>query len=124
VNSEPSCYGAAVTADDHIHSHTTAEWATTATAPKISAPRSHSTTKTTGTGSSKNLSYARPIAEDAGAFGGNRGRLRPLFSSCGRFWLLSSGGTTCFFSRPKRSATNRLASSGGSRLRHWLCPLL
>jgi len=56
-----SLYSVAVAAD----SHTTAEYTPITTAPRISAPRSHNTTNTTGTGSSKNLSYARPIAPGA-----------------------------------------------------------
>ena len=40
------------------NSHTTAEYAATNTVPKSTAPMSHNTTNTTGTGSSRNLPYA------------------------------------------------------------------
>src|SRR5215211_6139514 len=39
-------------------SHTTAEYAATNTVPNSTAPMSHNTTNTTGTGSSRNLPYA------------------------------------------------------------------
>jgi hypothetical protein len=51
-------YGSAMAAN----SHTTSEYAATNTVPKITAPMSHNTTKTTGTGSPRNLPYASAIA--------------------------------------------------------------
>jgi hypothetical protein len=84
----------------------------------ISAPRSHNTAKTTGPGSSKNLSYARPIAEDAVALRGTRGRSSFHGGGCAPCFRLAGGSgrssfvATCFSPEARENPNTLFANKG------------